>query len=58
LPIADNIINPGVVSNALNHATTYFAVDGKVGADGFFMCLQPGFQTKTGWTKFEIYTVE
>lgn len=58
LPVADNVISSSLVSNAINHAAEYFVVDGKVGADGYFMCLQAGYQTKTGWTKFEIYTVE
>ncbi len=54
---SDVSITPSLVSNALNHAITYMADDGRVSATGAFACMLAGYQVKTGWTNFQIYTV-
>ncbi|GAB1317939.1 hypothetical protein MFIFM68171_08149 [Madurella fahalii] len=55
---SDVAIGPALVSLAIDHAIEYMAVDGKVAANGAFGCMIAGPQTKTGWTNWEIYTVE
>ena len=51
-------IESALVSGSLQHAIEHFAVDGRVKSKGTFLCLEPGFRTKTGWTNWEVYTVE
>ncbi|KAK0653122.1 heterokaryon incompatibility protein-domain-containing protein [Cercophora newfieldiana] len=58
VPASQNIIRPDMVSGAIENAIARFAVDGRIGATGYFMCLDAGMVSKTGWTSFEIYTVE
>lgn len=58
LPASEMTIRPDLVRSVLGYAVSLLAVDGKVSATGSFACMVPGWMTKTGWVKWEIYNVD
>jgi len=58
LPMSEMVVGPDNVSLVIEYLIEHYAVDGRVSAKGNFMCLKAGWETQTGWTRWEVYKVE